>query len=81
MSAGTQPIPVYNEACLATDSASNQTYFYLAGSPKPGTLTVHSFNNWGSPAEPFANQTDANAWGIGHKKLCFMQPNQLVPNP
>ncbi|KAG9064213.1 hypothetical protein KI688_003401 [Linnemannia hyalina] len=38
-------IPVYNQACLATDSSSTAPSFYLVGSNLPGSLEVNYINN------------------------------------
>ncbi|KAF8944167.1 hypothetical protein BGZ47_004563 [Haplosporangium gracile] len=83
MSSSNNYVPVYNQACIASDSSRNQTSFYLAGSSQPGHLDVDYFNNFESPPapNPVATQTDQNAWDTNAKKLCFTRPNQQLTNP
>ncbi|KAK3835200.1 MAG: hypothetical protein JOS17DRAFT_788277 [Linnemannia elongata] len=82
-SSNNRPIPVYNQACIASDSSRAQTSFYLVGSSQPGHLTVDYFNNFQSPPapNPVADQTDQLAWDTNAKKLCFTRPNQQLTNP
>ncbi|KAF9142781.1 hypothetical protein BG015_000665 [Linnemannia schmuckeri] len=83
MSSSNRPVPVYNQACIASDSSRDQTSFYLAGSSQPGHLTVDYFNNFESPPAPtpVATQADQHAWDTNAKKLCFTRPNQQLANP
>lgn len=82
MSSSSRAIPVYNQACLATDSSRQQRSFFLAGSLSPGNLTISYFNSPSAPDFSLAATTaDQLAWDTNFKKLCFVRPNQQTANP
>ncbi|KAF9139405.1 hypothetical protein BGX30_008009 [Mortierella sp. GBA39] len=75
MSSGSVPIPIYNQACLATDSTSISPSFFLVGSPTPGCIEVNYVN--------YANATTVNRvatqngvldWIPNAAKLCYIYP-------
>ncbi|KAK3835202.1 MAG: hypothetical protein JOS17DRAFT_845805 [Linnemannia elongata] len=75
-------IPVYNQACLATDSSSTVPSFYLVGSTSPGSLEVNYINNPDSTTYTrVASQNDQSAWTPNAAKLCYIYPFATSANP
>ncbi|KAF8944165.1 hypothetical protein BGZ47_004561 [Haplosporangium gracile] len=75
-------IPVYNQACLATDSSSAVPSFYLVGSTSPGSLEVNYINNPDSTTYTrVANTSDQSAWTPNAAKLCYIYPFSTSANP
>ncbi|KAF9298968.1 hypothetical protein BGZ88_003046 [Linnemannia elongata] len=75
-------IPVYNQACLATDSSSTTPSFYLVGSTSPGSLEVNYINNPDSTTYTrVASQKDQSAWTPNAAKLCYIYPFAISANP
>ncbi|KAF9537082.1 hypothetical protein EC957_008876 [Mortierella hygrophila] len=63
-------IPVYNQACLATDSSSTAPSFYLVGSNLPGSLEVNYINNPDATTyTQVANKSDQSSWTPTAAKL------------
>ncbi|KAF9537083.1 hypothetical protein EC957_008877 [Mortierella hygrophila] len=82
MSSGSFPIPVYNQACLATDSTSTSPSFFLVGSSTPGSLEVNYVNNADATAvNRVATQNDKSAWTPNAAKLCYIYPFTTSANP
>ncbi|KAK5798911.1 hypothetical protein F5H01DRAFT_418480 [Linnemannia elongata] len=82
MSSGSFPIPVYNQACLATDSTSTSPSFFLVGSSSPGSLEVNYVNNAdATTVNRVATQNDQSAWSPNAAKLCYIYPFATTANP
>ncbi|KAG9064214.1 hypothetical protein KI688_003402 [Linnemannia hyalina] len=82
MSSGSVPIPVYNQACLATDSTSTSLSFFLVGSSAPGSLEVNYVNNAdAATVNRIATQNDQSAWTPNAAKLCYIYPFTTSANP
>ncbi|KAG0275041.1 hypothetical protein BGZ95_009239 [Linnemannia exigua] len=75
-------IPVYNQACLATDSTSSVPSFYLVGSTSPGSLEVNYVNNPdATTVTQVASQNDQSSWSPSAAKLCYIYPFATSVNP
>ncbi|KAG0378645.1 hypothetical protein BGX24_003259 [Mortierella sp. AD032] len=75
-------IPIYNQACLATDSTSSVPSFYLVGSTSPGSLEVNYVNNPDATTVTLvASQNDQSAWSPSAAKLCYIYPFATSVNP
>ncbi|KAF9142780.1 hypothetical protein BG015_000664 [Linnemannia schmuckeri] len=75
-------IPVYNQACLATDSSSTVPSFYLVGSTSPGSLEINYINNPDSTTYTrVSSQDDQSAWTPNAAKLCYIYPFSTSVNP
>ncbi|KAG0281978.1 hypothetical protein BGZ96_000960 [Linnemannia gamsii] len=82
MTSGSTPIPVYNQACLATDSTSTSPSFFLVGSSSPGSLEVNYVNSPDSTTvNRVAAQNDQFAWTPNAAKLCYIYPSATSANP
>ncbi|KAG0281977.1 hypothetical protein BGZ96_000959 [Linnemannia gamsii] len=75
-------IPIYNQACLATDSTSSVPSFYLVGSTSPGSLEVNYINNTDATTYTrVASKNDQSAWTPNAAKLCYICPFATTVNP
>ncbi|KAF9920236.1 hypothetical protein FBU30_009970 [Linnemannia zychae] len=75
-------IPVYNHACLATNSDSDDLSFYLVDASSPGSIEVNYVNNAdATTVKQVGSQTSQSSWTPNASKLCYIYPFSTDPNP